>query len=165
MHILSYVMCILCLLVSIAVFQVLQTTRNMNVSAYQCTQKKPFADQIITLLVGPEDLGMSAVDCDYARYSGKVTSVNMYLMSLLSDRDGVVPTEDIDQTITIRMNGKPVIENMLVTILPSHTNIDLGEMCERIDNIESRDTISVEVSNKDNAFRSVTIGFGISAHD
>ena len=94
-----------------------------------------------------------------------MAAINMYLMSLYSDRDGAVPTENMGQTITIRLNGKPVVERMLVTILPSHTNIDLSEVCERMNQIESRDTLSLEVFSEENAFRSVTVGFGISAHD
>jgi hypothetical protein len=161
----TVLVCALFLMVVFTITHALLTTHDINVPACTCTQKKPFADQIVTLLVGPDELGMPMVDCDYARYSGKVTSINMYLMSLYSDRDGAVPTENMGQTITIRLNGKPVVERMLVTILPSHTNIDLSEVCERMNQIESRDTLSLEVFSEENAFRSVTVGFGISAHD
>jgi hypothetical protein len=143
----------------------------LNAAEEKCVDRKsadirekhiPTPDQSITMMVGPENQGMSPMDCDFTNTPGHITSVNLYIQdSLKLEGDLNPPVVDIDQHLTMRVNGKHVINSLLINSLPSGTNIDLSDVCEHLAPVRACDSVSIELLSEDDAYRSIVFNVGI----
>jgi hypothetical protein len=123
----------------------------------------PHSGEMYTLAVGPGECEEDGQDYMFVNASGKVTHARMVIIDPydLDGDDATRPTADVEEYVTLRLNGE-IVCKLDLSNLASRTNIDLMRVLGKFPSIRTLDVLGAELSGGDNRFRAFGISLWVS---